>query len=291
MNCDKCGKKITLSSSYSVQDPNGGTTNFLCKSCYMAYNAEEMKKNEPERVEEIREKVEKDRIQSAQWVNHGDRPAAQSNGCRLWKAIGATMLFALVALPSVLLYLDHQREQDFELVRSTVIDYLVFSHSIHMRSYWAMSCIDSAREAGQNSSGYGITTRYYPMYAKQALRQTTLALEEIQAYRDSIPPEAEASFLLLSACVEELDSVAILLKNMPQGVVPSADIIADSVITSGIGQQALRDRFSLRVRGVNAVRDNAVSLGYSWVYEDMRLKAIYDITLDQGQALFQSSYF
>jgi len=204
---------------------------------------------------------------------------------------GGVFLFALLALPSVLLYLDKKSDERFESERTLVANYLVFSHSIHMRGYWAMSSLDQAMEAGGNSGDYGSTTMYFPVYAKRALRQTAAALDEIADYRGHVPIAAQTSFDYMSDCIEGLDSLATVLKYLPVGWVPSEDIVADSIITTWNSRQALRDRFAVRENSLRALRRAAVTDGYDWVYEDMKLKAFYDIRIDQGQTLFQSSYF
>lgn len=205
--------------------------------------------------------------------------------------VGGVVLFALLALPSVLIYLEKKSDERFESERALIADYLVFSHSIHMRGYWAMSSLDDAMEAGGNSGDYGSTTTYFPLYVKRAFVQINAASEELQAYRTSVPPQAQTSFNYMCGCFDALDDLATNLRSLPVGIVPPNEIVADSVITTWSSRQAVRDRFAIREGGLRTTRMEAVSDGYSWVYEDMRLKAFYDIRIDQGQTLFQSSYF
>jgi hypothetical protein len=209
----------------------------------------------------------------------------------VYRIAGGALLVILMSLPSILIYIGQKHDEEIILTRSIIADYLVFSHSIHMRSYWAMSNIDYAIEAGANAGDYGCTTMYFPLYASRAADQTSVALEEISDYRGVIPQQAQPSYQYMCSCIEELDSLALTLKNMPFGVVPMADLVPDSMITSWDSRQALRDRFALRSRAIDGIRSAAVRDGYDWVYTDMELKAVYDINVEQGQAMFQSSSF
>ena len=170
-------------------------------------------------------------------------------------------------------------------------NYLVFSYALHLRSYWAMTNIDYAFEAASNEGDYGKTTMYLPLYIKRAKRQVTLAQEEIDEYNGSIPIQARTSYNLLRNCFNDLEDLTDEFESIPAAVVPYGELVSDSVITTWTAREAVRVRFDLLQGNLRSLRSDAVTDGYDWVYEDMRLKALYDIHVEPGQTMFSSSYF
>jgi|GEM_PF-4024053 len=207
------------------------------------------------------------------------------------RAVLVVLAFILLAMPSVFLYLAKSEDNANEELRAEMSNYLVFSYALHLRSYWAMSNIDNAFEAASNEGDYGLTTMYLPLYIKRAKRQVTLAQEEIDGYNGTIPIQARTSYNLLRNCFNELEDLTDEFESIPTAVVPYGELVSDSVITTWTARQAVRVRFDLLQDNLRSLRSDAVSSGYEWVYEDMRLKATYDIKVEPGQTMFSSSSF
>lgn len=206
--------------------------------------------------------------------------------------IGLTVLaFVLLALPSALIIYTYSKDNSEQERVDNIAEYLVFSHQIHLRSYWAMRSIDNAFEAGTNYGDMGRTTEHYLVYLNTAARQTAYALEEIEEYDDRVPLEASESFRRMEDCMEELEELTTSMLRLPRNVVHSQFISSDSTITDWDSREALRDAFGARESRFRSTRSSAVSNGYEWVYEDMRLKAVHDIRIQQGQTMFQTSSF
>ena len=197
----------------------------------------------------------------------------------------------LLAIPSAYVILQFIGNRNDQILRSEMTSYLVFSYELHLRSYWAMTNIDYAFEAGSNDGDYGKTTMYFPLYVKRAWRQVSLAQEEISSYRGEIPSEASISYRRLCNCFDELEELSDDLRSIPSRVVPYGEFVADSIITTWTGREAVRSRFDFLKGNLREIRMDAVVYGYDWVYEDMRLKAFYDIQLDPGQTMFSSNSF
>jgi hypothetical protein len=210
---------------------------------------------------------------------------------KILKSLVYVLLFALLALPSALLLQQKQIENQNNLIRQTLCEYLTFSHSMHMRSFWAMTNLDYAMEAARNSGDYGQTTEYFPLYANRALTQTEAALEEIESIRNRVPSEAAESYEQLTEGMEGLNQLATTLNEMPGLVVPSGDLIRGERITTWSSREALRIYFASLESSLKSIRGDAVSVGYEWSYSDMLLKALYNIVIEQGQTMFQSSSF
>ena len=243
--------------------------------------------NEASNDEVISDEDEQVEIGSAIEECSANEKAERTNRPRIGRIFLVTFGLILLALPSVLMYLE-RAELD---LRADVANYLVFSYALHLRSYWAMTNIDYAIEAGNNDGDYGHTTMYMPLYIKRAQRQVDLAQAEIDSYNGSIPNEVRTSYNQLCDCFDELEDVTDELHNIPRSVVPYGELVSDSVITTWTAREAVRIRFDLRENGIRNNRMDAVSYGYEWVYEDMRLKAIYDLQIEPGQTMFSSSSF
>ncbi len=197
----------------------------------------------------------------------------------------------LLAIPSALMIWEVVKENKEQILRSEMVDYLTFSYALHLRSYWAMTNLDYALEAARNDGDYGKTTMYLPLYVKRARRQVSLAQEEIRSFGGEIPLEARVSYNLLKDCFDELEDISDELHSIPPAVVPYGELITDSIITTWGGREAVRVRFDLRAGRLSEIRQNAVTYGYDWLYEDMRLKAFYNIQMSPGQNMFSSSLF
>lgn len=219
------------------------------------------------------------------------KPRTRRRCCRAFiRFLGWFMFFILLAIPAAIL-IEHRFEtQEQQLVRQQMVDYLVFSYTLHLRSYWTMNFVDNALEAGANDGDYGVTTKFYPVFVRRADGQVSAAQEEIRDFSGTIPPEARDSYNEMRKYFNEMEDLVSSLQSV-QLAVPYGDLLADSVIVSWGGRQALRQRFDISQGTLRGIRQDAVTAGYDWVYEDLRLKALYQIDLDLGQTMFQSNSF